>query len=107
MSLDMQQFHSVFFEETQEHIHEMERILLSMDVTNLDAEEINCIFRAAHSIKGGSGMFGFAGLTGLTHEMESLLVLVRSEHMTLTTLHIRELLASIDLTPSYSHRIPK
>lgn len=97
MSLDMQQFHSVFFEETQEHIHEMERILLGMDVTNLDAEEINCIFRAAHSIKGGSGMFGFASLTGLTHEMESLLVLVRSEQMTLTTLHIRELLASIDL----------
>lgn len=97
MSIDMQQFHGVFFEETQEHIHEMERILLGMDIANLDAEEINCIFRAAHSIKGGSAIFGFDGLAGLTHEMESLLVLVRNEQLSLNQTHISELLSSVDL----------
>ena len=97
MSIDMQQFHSVFFEETQEHIHEMERILIGMELDNLDAEEINCIFRAAHSIKGGSSIFGFDGLTGLTHVMESLLDLIRQEKLGLNQSHITEFLTTIDL----------
>jgi len=97
MSIDMQQFHSVFFEETQEHIHEMERILLGMDVEALDAEDINRIFRAAHSIKGGSAIFGFDGLTGLTHEMESILVLVRNNELSLNKIHTTEFLTTIDL----------
>ena len=70
MSIDMQQFHAVFFEESQEHLDEMEQLLLELDVENPDAEMLNSIFRAAHSIKGGSGIFGFDALTSVTHIME-------------------------------------
>ena len=97
MSIDMQQFHGVFFEETQEHIYALERILLAMDPEELDQEDINCIFRAAHSIKGGSAIFGFDGLTGLTHVMESLLVHVRNQQLQLTPPLISTLLNSIDV----------
>ena len=73
MSIDVGQFHTVFFDESDEHLQEMERILLEIDVSAPDDEELNSIFRAAHSIKGGSGIFGFDALTRLTHVMENLL----------------------------------
>jgi two-component system chemotaxis sensor kinase CheA len=45
----------------------MEQLLMSLDVESPDPEELNSIFRAAHSIKGGSGIFGFDALMNLTH----------------------------------------
>ena len=59
MSIDMSQFHQVFFEECFEGLEAMESGLLSLDIGDIDSEVINTIFRAAHSIKGGSGTFGF------------------------------------------------
>ena len=76
MSIDMRQFHSVFFEESQEHLAEMEQFLLGLDVSDPDAEQLNTIFRAAHSIKGGSGIFGFDALVTVTHILENLLYLI-------------------------------
>ncbi|HHO59115.1 MAG TPA: hypothetical protein ENJ64_02650, partial [Thiotrichales bacterium] len=51
MPVDMAQFHQVFFEESEEGLDELEQGLLSLDVGAVDAEAINTIFRAAHSIK--------------------------------------------------------
>nr|WP_306306080.1 Hpt domain-containing protein [Methylomonas koyamae] len=51
----------------------MESGLLHMDIGDVDAEDINTIFRAAHSIKGGSGTFGFTAVSDFTHVMETLL----------------------------------
>ncbi len=59
MSIDLAQFHQVFFEESFEGLDVMESGLLNLDLGSVDDEEINTIFRAAHSIKGGSGTFGF------------------------------------------------
>ena len=59
MSIDIEQFHGVFFDESDEHLDAMEQLLMALDVDAPDAEELNSIFRAAHSIKGGSGIFGF------------------------------------------------
>ena len=73
MSINMEQFHDVFFDESQEHLDSMEQQLMELDLISPDAEQLNSIFRAAHSIKGGSGIFGFDALTGLTHIMENLL----------------------------------
>jgi two-component system chemotaxis sensor kinase CheA len=84
MSIDMKQFHAVFFEESQEHLDEMEQLLLELDVTNPDSEMLNSIFRAAHSIKGGSGIFGFDALASVTHIMESLLDKIRQGKMAIT-----------------------
>ena len=55
MSVDVAQFHQVFFEESREGLDVMEQGLLGLDVGAADPEVINAIFRAAHSIKGGSG----------------------------------------------------
>jgi two-component system chemotaxis sensor kinase CheA len=96
MSIDMQQFHGVFFDESNEHLVEMERILLEIDPDSPDAEQLNSIFRAAHSIKGGSGIFGFDALTRLTHVMENLLDLARKEQLSLTVSLVDTLLGNVD-----------
>ena len=51
MSIDMSQFFQVFFEETSEHLANMENLLLNLDVDNPSLEDLNAIFRAAHSLK--------------------------------------------------------
>ena len=73
MSVDIAQFHQAFFEEAAEHLATLEQLLVSLDVAAPDPEQLNAIFRAAHSIKGGSGIFGFAEMADFTHELESLL----------------------------------
>src|SRR5690606_36926476 len=83
-AVDMSQFYQVFFEEAQEHLTEMESLLLSVDPAAATADELNAIFRAAHSIKGGSGTFGFTDMTAVTHELESLLDKVRKHELVLT-----------------------
>ena len=77
MAIDMSQFYQVFFEETGEHLASMENLLLTLDVGAPDAEQLNAIFRAAHSIKGSSGTFGFTDLTDVTHILENLLDRIR------------------------------
>lgn len=97
MSIDMRQFHSVFFEESQEHLDEMEQLLLNLDVENPDSEELNSIFRAAHSIKGGSGIFGFDALSSVTHVMESLLDKIRQGKMAINPQRVDLFLHSVDV----------
>jgi two-component system chemotaxis sensor kinase CheA len=77
MAIDMSQFHQVFFEETAEHLANMENLLLTLDIDTPDAEQLNAIFRAAHSIKGSSGTFGFSDLAEVTHVLENLLDRIR------------------------------
>ncbi len=82
--IDVAQFHAVFFEEADEHLVSMEALLLEIDVAAPDEEAVNAVFRAAHSIKGGAGMFGFTDVTDLTHEAETLLDRVRKGQLPLT-----------------------
>ena len=74
----------------------MEELLLNISTDDPDAEELNSIFRAAHSIKGGSGIFGFDALTGLTHVMETILDKARNHELDLTTDIVDVLLATTD-----------
>ncbi len=96
MSIDMQQFHAVFFEESQEHLEEMEQLLLELDLNNPDHEMLNSIFRAAHSIKGGSGIFGFDALASVTHIMESLLDKIRKGQIAIVASMVDLFLHSVD-----------
>lgn len=96
MSVELNQFHSVFFEESQEHIDTMERLLMAMSVDNPDAEDLNCIFRAAHSIKGASGIFGFDALGQITHIMENLLDQVRKGQRAVSVDLVDQFLSVID-----------
>ncbi|WP_192036526.1 chemotaxis protein CheA [Halomonas sp. YLGW01] len=71
--MDISDFYETFFEEAEELLGDMERHLLELDVDAPDAEQLNAIFRAAHSIKGGAGTFGFDVLQHTTHLLENLL----------------------------------
>jgi two-component system chemotaxis sensor kinase CheA len=84
MSIDLTQFYQVFFEEAAEHLSAMETMLLALDVSNPSMDDLNAIFRSAHSIKGGAGTFGFNDMTEVTHVLETLLDKLRKEEMTLT-----------------------
>ncbi|MCF4009559.1 chemotaxis protein CheA [Rheinheimera sp. UJ63] len=97
MSVDMSQFHQVFFDESQEHLDEMEQLLMAIDITAVDDEQLNSIFRAAHSIKGGSGIFGFDHLAQVTHIMESLLDLARKHLLQLDRELVDEFLITSDV----------
>ena len=87
MSIDLSQFFEVFFEESFEGLDAMESELLNLTPGEADSETLNTIFRAAHSIKGGSGTFGFTSVSDFTHVLETLLtkyakVSVNSKHST-------------------------
>ena len=96
MSIDLSQFHQVFFEESFEGLQLMESSLLELDCASPDAETINAIFRAAHSIKGSSSTFGFAAVAEFTHVLETLLDQVRVGMRRLTPEIVDLLLRSVD-----------
>jgi two-component system chemotaxis sensor kinase CheA len=97
MTIDMSQFFQVFFDETEELLAEMEKLLLAIDVSAPDEEDLNAIFRAAHSIKGGAGTFGLNDLTDVTHVLESLLDRIRKGEMALTAEHVDAFLVAKDI----------
>lgn len=97
MSIDIEQFHGVFFDESDEHLDDMEQLLMSLDIESPDPEELNSIFRAAHSIKGGSGIFGFDALMNLTHVMENLLDKARNNELSITADIVNVLLETLDV----------
>jgi two-component system chemotaxis sensor kinase CheA len=97
MSFDMAQFTQVFFDETQEHLATIEKVLLALDVAAPDPEDLNAIFRAAHSIKGGAGTFGFNDMADFTHVMETLLDRLRKGELGITTGMVDALLDAKDV----------
>ena len=97
MTVDITIFYSAFFEEAVEHLTEMERLLLGLDLENPVTEDLNAIFRAAHSIKGGGGIFGFSDITNLTHVLESVLDLLRKGQIKPTREMISTFLAANDI----------
>ncbi|MDY7575355.1 chemotaxis protein CheA [Actimicrobium sp. CCI2.3] len=97
MTIDMGQFFQVFFEETEELLAEMEKLLLAVDVSNPDPEDLNAIFRAAHSIKGGASTFGITDLGEVTHVLETLLDRIRKGETLLTAEHVEAFLAAKDI----------
>lgn len=96
MSIDLSQFHQVFFEESVEGLDIMESALMELDPTDVDDETINAIFRCAHSIKGGSATFSFNAICDFTHVLETLLDQVRSGQRSLVLAHVNLLLESVD-----------
>jgi two-component system chemotaxis sensor kinase CheA len=97
MSIDMTQFYQVFFEETSEHLATMETLLLALDVEQPALDDLNAIFRAAHSIKGGSGTFGFSDMTEVTHVLETLLDRLRKQELPLRAEMVDAFLAAGDV----------
>ena len=81
---DTSDFRAIFFEEADEHVAAIESVLLRLNQAAPDSEDLNAIFRAAHSIKGTSGMLGFSEITSVTHVLENLLDELRKGERQLT-----------------------
>ncbi|MFT4241162.1 MAG: chemotaxis protein CheW [Acidovorax sp.] len=97
---DLSQFYQIFFEEAGENLDQMEQMLLDLDLENANDEELNGIFRCAHSIKGGSATFGFSDVAELTHQMESLLDRLRRHELQPIPQMVDVLLESADASRS-------
>ena len=97
MSMDISDFYQTFFDEADELLADMEQHLLDLAPEAPDAEQLNAIFRAAHSIKGGAGTFGFTVLQETTHLMENLLDDARRGEMQLNTAIINLFLETKDI----------
>src|SRR5690606_35138340 len=97
MTLEMDQFHEVYFAESFELLDAMEAALLRLSPGAADLETVNTIFRVAHSIKGGAGMFGFNEIASFTHTLETLLDELRSSRMQVTAPICDGLLNSVDM----------
>jgi two-component system, chemotaxis family, sensor kinase CheA len=97
MTIDISQFFQVFFDEAEELLAEMERLLLAIDVAAPDAEDLNAVFRTAHSVKGGASTFGLTDMTEVTHILESLLDRIRKGEMAITGEHVDGFLGAKDI----------
>lgn len=95
--MDMRRFHAAFFEESREGLDAMEVGLLAMDEGRADGDTIHVVFRAAHSIKGGAGTFGFGAISDFTHVLETLLDEARAGKRTLGSDAVSALLGSVDV----------
>lgn len=73
MSNGLEQFKQIFITECFELLGEMEERLLTLDGDNANTEDLNAIFRCAHSIKGSAGAFGLERIASFTHVLEALL----------------------------------
>jgi len=94
--IDLSQFYQVFFEEAGENLEQMEQMLLELNVDAADDEELNAIFRCAHSVKGGAATFGFSDVAALTHQMETLLDKLRRHELNPTSAMVDVLLSAGD-----------
>jgi len=97
MAIEMSQFYQVFFDEAEELLAEMEKLLLAVDISEPDMEDLNAIFRTAHSIKGGASTFGISDMSDVTHFLESLLDNIRKGEMAITAEHVDAFLIAKDI----------
>jgi two-component system chemotaxis sensor kinase CheA len=95
--MDVNDFSQVFFAEAGELLIDMEQHLLNLDVAAPDPEQLNAIFRAAHSLKGGAGTFGFSALQETTHLLENLLDKARCGELALSRSMINLFLEGKDI----------
>ena len=96
IDLDMAEIIQLFIEESMEGLAIMESGLLHLDPGAADAETINTIFRAAHSIKGGGATFGFTDVSEFSHHVETLLDEMRQGQRSVTREGVDLLLQSVD-----------
>jgi two-component system chemotaxis sensor kinase CheA len=96
MEIDLQQFYQIFFQESDEHIQNLESSLLKLEETPDDKELLNSIFRSAHTIKGTSGSIGFTAVSEFTHLLETLLDKMRNWEVAADRSLIDLILKSVD-----------
>lgn len=97
MSVDLSRFKDTFFDEAAEHVARIEQDLLALEGDGEPRLLLDAIFRAAHSIKGAAGVFGFSDLTDFTHVLESVLDRLRDGHLACDRPTVNLLLSADDV----------
>ncbi len=77
--MDMSKYLKMFLSESQEHLQNMDNLLLTLEKDPRDRNSIDALFREAHSVKGMSASMGFLGLAQLSHSLEDFLDLFRQK----------------------------
>lgn len=82
--MDLSQYLDIFIEESKEHLQALNEQVLILEKEPDNADTINEIFRAAHSLKGMSGTMGYKKIQELTHHMENVFSEIRTGNMVVT-----------------------
>ncbi len=91
-------------EDLNQHLIQMEEMV---EAGSIDPDAVNAIFRGVHSLKGLSGMFGFDGISGLSHQLESLLDAMRLGKLDITREATAVIFASLDRLKELSEEISR
>ncbi|QEK12253.1 chemotaxis protein CheA [Crassaminicella thermophila] len=103
--MDMNQYLEIFIEESKEHLQNMNQSLLDLENNHKDIELVHEIFRIAHTLKGMSGTMGYTKVANLTHEMENVLQLLRSNELELSENIVDLLFECLDMLEGYINEI--
>lgn len=95
MQIDMQQFQATYLAEADENLADLEQGILQLE--RGESADLNAIFRAAHSMKGGAGTFGFTDIASYTHHLETVLDLARDSKLAITKDLVNAMLAAVDI----------
>ena len=85
-----------FMAESRELLRAMEDALLTLEQSPGDAEAVTAVFRAMHTIKGSSGVFGFDVIVAFTHVMESVIEEIRAGRVRVDEVQVALLLTCGD-----------
>src|SRR5690554_4739592 len=98
---DLDEFKATYFDECSELLLELEEQFLAIQDGDRNADRLNAVFRAIHSIKGGGGAFGFDALVRFAHSFETLLDYVRDGRIELTEEVTVLCIGSIDIVADF------
>ncbi len=99
--MDVSQYLDVFIDESSEHIQNLSDNIMILEQEPENADTINEIFRAAHSLKGMAGTMGFKKMQHLTHDMENVFQEVRNDNVKVTSELIDILFNCLDAIEAY------
>ncbi|MCI9370692.1 MAG: chemotaxis protein CheA [Lachnospiraceae bacterium] len=103
--MDVSQYLEIFIDETNEHLQDLSQHLMVLEEEPENADTINEIFRAAHSLKGMAGTMGYKRMQHLTHIMENVFSEIRNGKMTVTSELVDILFDCLDALQAYLDNI--
>lgn len=94
--MDMNQYLSMFIDESNDHLQSLNEKMLELEASPEDISIVQVIFRSAHTLKGMAATMGFEDLAALTHQMENVLDLVRNDKLKMQNFIFDTLFKSLD-----------
>ena len=99
--MDTSQYLDLFIDETKEHLQSLNEHVLALEKDPDDADTVNEIFRAAHTLKGMAGTMGFARMQRLTHDLENVFSEIRNGSMKASSKLVDILFRGLDALEGY------